>query len=60
MINTSGCTRANYYILELTDATTCRCPVREDALRNFATFAGKYLCQCLFSNEVARLTTQLY
>ena len=55
MINTSGCSRVNYYILELTDAATCKCSVREGVLRNFATFAGKYLCQSLFSNEVAGL-----
>ena len=30
-----------------------RCSVRKGALRNFAKFTGKYLCQSLFFNKVA-------
>ena len=30
------------------------------ALRNFAKFTGKYLCQSLFFNKVAGLSLQLY
>ena len=30
-----------------------RCSVKKGVLRNFAKFAGKHLCQCLFFNKVA-------
>ena len=32
-----------------------RCSVRKGALRNFAKFTGKHLCQGLFLNKVAGL-----
>ena len=31
-----------------------RCSVKKGVLRNFAKFTGKYLCQSLFFNKVAR------
>ena len=36
-----------------------RCSVRKGALRNFANFTGKHLCQSLFFNEVADLRLQI-
>ena len=36
-----------------------RCSVRKGALRNFAKFTGKHLCQSLFFNEVAGLRLQI-
>ena len=32
-----------------------RCSVKNGALRNFAKFTGKHLCQSLFFNKVAGL-----
>ena len=37
------------------EAVARRCSVRIGVLRNFANFAGKPLCQCLFFNKVAGL-----
>ena len=37
-----------------------RCSVKKGALRNFAKFTGKHLCQGLLFNKVAGLGLQLY
>ena len=37
-----------------------RCFVRKGALRNFAKFTRKHLCQSLFFNKVTGLTLQLF
>ena len=34
-----------------------RCSVRKGVLRNFAKFTGKHLCQSLFFNKVAGLSS---
>ena len=34
-----------------------RCSIKEGVLKNFATFTGKHLCQSLFFNKVAGLST---
>ena len=36
-------------------AVARRCSVKKGALRNFAKFTGKHLCQRLFFNKVAGL-----
>ena len=37
-----------------------RCSVRKGALRNFAKFTGRHLCQSLFFNKVTGLSLQPY
>ena len=43
---------SNYYEERFRDSHQ-RCSIKKGALRNFAKFTGKYLCQSLFFNKVA-------
>ena len=37
----------------ITSSSHLMCSVKKGVLRNFAKFAGKYLCQVLFYNKIA-------
>ena len=42
------------------EAVVQRCSVKKGVLKNFAKITGKHLCQSLFYNKVAGLTTGLF
>ena len=50
--------RANSIVLHTTYRSShWRCPVKKAVLRNFTKFLGKHLCQRIFFNKVAGLTS---